>query len=373
MLPQRRKETHDEGDGLRVGFEVHVIGEARQAPATEDRGGVEIGVQIGTGQAKAKPQDSPATPVQRLEAEDSSEPLRTRRLSEAVREVGPAAPYVPRQARKGGSMTVWTFWMAVLTCILAIAAVAAVMSARKNQAQAPDQSIVFTPEQSFSEERAYFLENTSALTREAEALLNQYAAAKSPEQVLPLVREASRVKARLGKLWHPMGGLEKGQAVEASLNDDEVLPALLLRGRRADYSPFGMVFIRENGHLKIDWEASEGIGDAQLSELRASKTVVKGAKVRVKIKPGNFFTPEFPESDFRSYQLIGADPEEFVWAFARKSTPIADSLEVELNESSVLLQKEKAVEATLRISGPLRENVNLFEITEMLHKGWISP
>ncbi|HEY1123283.1 MAG TPA: hypothetical protein VGE67_16840 [Haloferula sp.] len=373
MLPHRKKETLKESDGLRVGFEVHVIGEARQVPATEDRGGVELGVQIGTGQKKAPTDDKVAAPVQRLEAEESSEPLRARRLSEAVNQLGPAAPYVPREQRKGGSLTVWTFLMAAGTCALAIAAVAALMSERKKQALAPDQAPLFAAEQSFGEEKGYFLDNMPALAREAEALLNQYAVAKTPEQVLPLVRDSSRVKARLTALWHPMGGLDKNQGVEPELVDNEVRPALRLKGRKADYAPFGIYFIREDGHLKIDWEASEGIGDAQLSELRASKTVVKGAKVRVTMEPGDFYTPEFPESDYRSYQLIGAKREEFVWAFVRRSTRTAGLLEAELNESSVLLQKEKAVEATLRISGPLRENVNLFEITEMLHKGWISP
>ena len=373
MLPQRRNETHEEGDGLRVGFEVHVIGGPRQVASTEDRGGLEIGLQIGTGQTNATTQDSPAAPVQRLEAEDSPEPLRARRISEVMSEVGPAAPYVPRGRRKERSLTAWTFWMAAGTCGLTVAAVAGVMTMRKKQAKEPDVSIVFAPQESFGQERAYFLEHTSALTREAETLLSQYVAAKSPEAVLPLVRDASRVKDRLMALWQPMGNLQKDRPVEPSLNDSEVRPALLLNGWKADFAPFEMVFVREDGHLKIDWEASEGIGDAQLSELRASKTVVKGAKVRVTVEPGGFYTPEFPEADYRSYQLIGAKREEFVWAFVRKSSPTADLLEAEFNESSVLLEKAKAIPATLRISGPLRENVNLFEITEMLHKGWISP
>jgi hypothetical protein len=370
MLPHRRNETQEEGDGLRVGFEVHVIEGARQARTTEDPGGLEIGLQIGTGQTNAKPQqDSP----QRLEAEGSSEPMRARRISEAINEVGPAAAYVPRKQRKGGSLTTWTFWMGAGTCSLAVAAVAGLMVTRKKQAKAPEQAIVFAPQEAFGEERGYFLEHTSELTREAETLLDHYVAARSPEAVLPLIRDASRVKERLTALWQPMGNLQKDRPVDPALNDNEVRPALLLNGWKADFAPFEMVFVREDGHLKIDWEASEGIGDAQLSELRASKTVVKGAKVRVTVEPGGFYTPEFPESDYRSYQLIGAKREEFVWAFVRKSSPTAELLEAEFNESSVLLEKTKAIPATLRISGPLRENVNLFEITEMLHKGWISP
>jgi hypothetical protein len=263
--------------------------------------------------------------------------------------------------------------MAAGTATLAVAAVAGVMAARTKQAQEPEPAVVFAPQDSFGEEKAYLLEHTAALTREAETLLSQYVTARSPEAVLPLVRDAPRVKERLKALWQPMDGLSEGLPVEALISDNEVRPALILRGAKRDFSHFEVIFVRENGHLKIDWEASHGIGEAQLSELRKSKTVVTGAKVRVVVQPGGFYTPEFPESDYRSYQLVGAGGDEFVWAFVRRSTRTANLLEAEFNENSVLLEKTAAIPATLRISGPLREGVNLFEITEMLHKGWVSP
>jgi hypothetical protein len=374
MLPHKRNETHEEGDGLRAEFEVRVIGGERQAPAPDDRRGLEIGLQIGAGQqSDPEPEHPSVAPVTRLEAEASSEPLRARPISEVIHEVGPAAPYVPRRRRKQRSLTAWTVWMAAGTCTLAVAAVAGVMAVRSKQAQEPEPAIVFVPQESFGEENAYFLEHSSTLTREAEALLDQYAAATSPDEVLPLVRDATRIKERLKALWRPMGSLSKTLPIESLISDSEVRPALVLKGTKGDFTRFEMIFVREKGHLKIDWEASHGIGEAQLSELRSSKTVVTAAKVRVVVQPGSFYTPEFPESDYRSYQLLDAAGKEFVWAFVRRSSPTADLLEGEFNESSVLLEKTAAISATLRISGPLREGVNLFEITEMLHKGWVSP
>jgi hypothetical protein len=374
MLPHRRNEAHEEGDGLRAGFEVRVIGATPPAPVPGGGKDLEIGLQIGTGQTHALPGDVSATPVQRLEAEESPEPLRARSISEVIHEVGPAAPYVPRRRRKERTLTQWTVWMAAGTCTLAVAAVSGVMAARSKQTEEPEPAIVFTAQETFGEEKAYFLEHSSELAREAEALLAQYVAATSPEGVLPLVRDASRVKERLKALWKPLGALSTGRPVESSISDNEVRPALILNGDTATFEKFAMVFVREGGHLKIDWEATYGIGDAQLSELRKSKSVVKGTKVRVVTQPGRgFYTPEFPESDYNSYQLIEAGGEEFVWGFVRKSTPTAKRLEAEFNESSVLLEKTAANPATLRISGPLREGVNLFEITEMLHKGWVSP
>jgi hypothetical protein len=373
MLPHRRNEAHVEDDGLRAGFEVRVIGGTRQAPGTGEDAGLEIGLQIGTGQTNAEPADPSDALVQRLHAKDSAEPLRARPIGEAISEVGPAAPYTPRSRRKGRSLTAWTLWMAAGTCTLTVAAVAGIMATRTKPSQEPEHAIVFAPEESIGEEKAYLLEHAAALSREAETMLNQYVTATSPEAVLPLVRDAARVKDRLKALWQPMGGLSESLPVETLISGNEVRPALILQGTKGDYSSFEITFVRENGQLKIDWEASHGIGEAQLSELRASKTVVKGAKVRVVVQPGGFYTPEFPESDYRSYQLLDAAGKEFVWAFVRRSSRPATSLEAEFNESSVLLEKTAAIPATLRISGPLREGVNLFEITEMLHKGWVSP
>jgi hypothetical protein len=371
MLPQRRNEEHGEGDGLRVGFEVRVIGASRHAPAPEGGKGLEIGLQIGTGQTNPEP-EAAGSPVQRLEAEDPSEPLRARSLSEVISEVGPAAPYVPRR-HKERNLTIWTVWMAAGTCVLAVAGVAGVMASKAKRAQEPQPAIVFAPEKSFGDEKSYFLEHMNEIAQEAEKLLGQYAKATSPDEVLPLVRDGSRVKDRLKALWQPLGPLSESVSVEPIYVDSEVRPSLVLKGRTATFAKFDIVFVRENGHLKIDWEASNGIGDAQLSELRKSNAVVKSAKVRVVVQPREFYTPEFPEADYSSYQLVDATGEEFVWAFVRRGSRTADQLEAEFNQSSVLLEKTAANPATLRISGPLHAGVNLFEITEMLHKGWVSP
>jgi len=124
MLPHKRNDAHEEGDRLRTGFEVHVIGAKRSAPEPSDGKGLEIGLQIGTGQAHGMPGDAAGTQVPRLEAEDAKEPPRARTISEVVNEVGPAGPYVPRGQRKKRSVAAWTVWMGAGTCTLAIAAVA---------------------------------------------------------------------------------------------------------------------------------------------------------------------------------------------------------------------------------------------------------
>lgn len=373
MLPHRKRKEHNPGAKPRTELEVRVIeGSVEEAPPRLEAEVLpEAGIRIGTGAGKSKPDllsfERPRD-VHRLEAEAEPQgPVQARSMSE----LEPAAPQLADSCPKQRNLATWTLWMAVGTVVLAVLAVMA-MSPNDDAAEEPVN--IIATEQFLGEEKTYLLENGPRLTREAEAILKKYSEAKSPAEVLPLVRDASRVKDRLTLLWKPMGPLSSSQPVETRFTDnDSVRPALLLRGETADHSRYEMTFIREDGQLKLDWEASMGIGDVQLAELRKSRSVVKDAKVRVTVKSESFYTSDFPESDYRSYQLSDADREEFVWAFVRRSSPTGERLAREFNESSMVLEEVSEFPATLRISGPQAEGVHLFEITDLLHKGWVSP
>ncbi|MCW1884055.1 hypothetical protein OKA04_04895 [Luteolibacter flavescens] len=355
---------------LEAEAEVEQLPRPRPEPAMEPEQGIRIGMGPSVRRTTAeslefeRPREAQ---IHRLETDEESQaPVQARAMSE----MEPAAPYVPETVVKQRNLAAWTVGMGIGTVALAVLAVLAM---KKDAAPQEDVPSIFVTEDSFGESKTYFLENMPALTREAEALLKKYTEAKSPEEVLPLVRDAARVTDRLKDLWKPMALISTTQPVEALLSESEDRPALVLRGVTTDFLPFEMAFIRDDGRLKIDWEASNGIGDVQLSELRKSQAIVKSTKVRVVVQPGNFYTTEFPETDYRSYQLVDAAKEEFVWAFVRRSSSAAAVLEREFNESSVLMEKSAGFSATLRISGPLSQGVHFFEITEMLHKGWVSP
>lgn len=371
MRPRNLPRPEPETAGAE-GFEVRVIGASPSAAAAPGGGGLEIGLRIGTGAAEPAAMPEATAEVHRLEAAAAVEPVKARPMSVA----GPAGPYVPRRRTKSRNLTLWTTWMAAGTCAAAVAAVAGLMIAGNNKPSAPETGMTFVAKTALDQEKQSFLEDSPAVAREAEALLRRYAAARSAAEVLPLVRQPEAVKERLETLWKPWGSepaLAAGSAVESAILGDEGRPALVLSGRKGDFSRFHTVFIREGGQVKLDWEASEGIGEVQVAALREGHKVVKDALVRAIVRPGGFYTPEFPEQEYRSYQLLDASSQEFVWAFVRLDSPAAAALTAEFNEGSVLLEKTAEVRAVVKVSGPLREGVNLFVITEMLHKGWVTP
>lgn len=346
-----------------------MIGGGKPAPVSDQGAGVEIGLRIGPGRAEAQVIDAPDDhPVHRLE---SVEPLRVKPMDTA----GPADPDVPRESHARHGMARWMVWMSVGTCAIAIAAVGALMAARKDIPQKVREDLPVKPVDAAGQENDYFVRHSTELAAKAEKILERYAAADSVADVLPLVRDAGRVESRMAGHWKPWGSapaFAKGTPPENFVIENAGRSALGMTGLKADFSRFEVYFVLQKGELKLDWEASHGIGDVQIDELRTGK-VVKDKMVRAVIRPGNFHTPEFPETGFRSYQLLDKDGQNFVWAFARIDAPVAALLEEEFNENSILLEKSGSLNATVRVSGPMENGVSLFLLTEMLHKGWVTP
>lgn len=372
MLPKKRK-GGDEGGGGRGGFEVRRIGGSRNTPAEAGERGLEMGLRIGVGEARERSRGaSSGDPVHRLEA--AAEPLQARPMSEA----GPALPVEPGRRRKPRrGLGHWTAWMAGATVALAVAVVIGMTLAGKqrNAGRGAGPAYEFEQVTKLDEDHRFFLENAGELIGQGQAMLERYAAARTVEEVLPLVRDRDRVKERLERWWRPWGSekhFAPGEEIGSYLIDPPPRPAIGLAGRKGDFSRFDMVFVREDGQLKLDWEASEGIGDVQIADLQAG-TAPAGGLVRAVVQPSTFYTAEFPEAEFRSYRLEDTAGNHFVWGFARQGSAVAAALDVEFNEGSVLLEKSAEVRATLRLGDSGKSAAKCHEITEMLHKGWVSP
>jgi hypothetical protein len=370
MLPQRKNEISENGD-RRSGFQVHVIGGGATVPAGGGASGLEIGLRIGAGMP-AERAAGEAPSVLRLEPGAEVEPPRARPMSEA----GPGDPSVTlARRRKGLGVSQWTGWMSVASCVLAVAAVVGLLVRGKSAPQAADAAanFVFEEESRLDAGQEYFMANSGRLIAEAEALLERYAGATSVEQALRRVRDAERVKERMHRLWRPWGGttLALGEAAQGEVETGE-RPSIRLSGRRGDFTPFVLSFVREGERLVLDWEASFGIGEVQIPELRAG-AAAEGALVRAIVRPDAYYTRDFPEDSFRSYLLLGADGETSVWAYAPRNSSAAAALAETFNEGSVLLEAGSDTRATLRVSGPSEAGGKSFVITEMLHKGWVTP
>lgn len=372
MLPQKRNEVAENGE-RRAAFEVRVIGAADPVSAGGGSSGLEIGLRIGDGASGARVAEAAAeAPVLRLEAGGDPEPPLGRPMSEA----GPCDPAVTlARRRKGLGVKGWTGWLSVASCVLAVAAVLGLLVRGKSAApaEAEETAYVFEEEQALDAAEEDFVTNSGKLIAEAEEVLEHYAKATSVEQALRRVRDPERVKERMRRLWQPWGGatLAPGEAAQGEVETGR-RPSIRLTGRRGDFTPFVLNFVRDGDRLVLDWEAGFGIGEVQIAELRDG-AAADGALVRAIVRPDSYYTRDFPEESFRSYQLLDATGEIGVWAYAALDSAAAAALAETFNEGSVLLESGSDTRATLRVSRADGAAGKGLVITEMLHKGWVSP
>ena len=377
MLPERKKEAAEAG-GSRGGFEVHVIGgSAPAAAALESAGpGVEFGLVIGTGTKRNRVvPESDGAPVHRLEAEENGEPLKARAMSE----VGPAVPRAgSRSRRKRPGLQRLTLWMGIGVCAVTVVAVGGLLALRKGDAEAnlpteaPVSLEVLSPAQV---EEAYFVTHANELTEQAESMLRKYASAAKADEALPFLRDKDRLRRVVQEKWKPWNSDPKFSGTDeivTAVSVETARPSVVVEGRKGDFSPFSAIFTRENGKLVLDWEATEGIGGLQIADLR-SGAVASETVVRAVVSPSDYFTPDFPEASYRSYRLTDISGDQLVWAYAAVDSPVAAALKSGLNEDSFIMKEDSGMSVTLKLSGPLRPGSNQYQITEILHKGWVSP
>jgi hypothetical protein len=274
----------------------------------------------------------------------------------------------------------WWIWTAIGTTILIAGSVATVVALNATRQAA---STHVSPLSGFEIEKvelderfALFQEDPIRLQAEAARLLADYAAATSPEQLLPLVRGQATVAGPLRTTWQPWPApphLDGRKALQFAYTDNLKPPFLVVFGKRSDQIPFRAYFVREGEHLKLDWEATEGICDIPIHELPGA-TGVRQALVRCEVEAKPFHTTAFPETRFRSFLLSTADQQAWIWGYGERDGETELRLKALLDTGSAFLEQKTRERATLRITAdPGRDLPNQFLITEMLHIDWVRP
>jgi hypothetical protein len=183
------------------------------------------------------------------------------------------------------------------------------------------------------------------------------------------------VKPDFLRKWQAWGAdplFANHQPFEMRVETSGPRPYIQISGMKGDFSSFQAVFVRQGDKMLLDWEATAGTGDLDMSGLQAGEEA-KNALLRAVVSSAVTFTPEFPEAKYRSYRLADGSGGRSAWAYAEIGSPAAMALSREMNEGSFLMDKYSSVAFTLKVSGPVSPGSNQYLITETLHKGWVSP
>lgn len=231
----------------------------------------------------------------------------------------------------------------------------------------------FQPEGPIQQVEGFELEGSSE--PDARKLLETYAKATRIEEVIPLIRNGQSLTPRLELDWQPWNPPSNWQGIQNATWSVSSVGARghgILIGVKPDFSNFRAYFVRDHNTLKIDWEATQGLSDADFPTL--VRGVGSGGLVRAKVKPFHYYTQLFPEDTFRSYRLSSPDGEEVVWGYAPIGSKSDEKL-LEFFQPSVILDPTKnELPVTLRLEpAPNNAQKNQWLISEMVHIEWVSP
>ena len=154
---------------------------------------------------------------------------------------------------------------------------------------------------------------------------------------------------------------------------------LEVTGLREDRSPYTAFFVLQEKRVVLDWDATIGWSEMPIEQLKKEKPR-KEMLVRCRVSKDPSFDQSFGETSYSGYVLAGEVPDEFIFAYVDLDTArgraIDRDMRLLLNYGSFVTTDppKKNVRATMRVG--FRESVGedgIFEITEYLHDGWVTP
>ncbi len=210
---------------------------------------------------------------------------------------------------------------------------------------------------------------------DAKRTIQSFSAAKSVEDVLPLIRDRERVEPGLRNRWKPMdvpANWTIPDNSEWAIRKSGKRDFGYLGGLLPDITPFHFYFVRQDGRIVLDWEASTAFSETPFAEL--SKGQGTGGITRGIISPADLYTFSLTEADYQCFRIMAADQQSSIWAYAKRKTPLVEQLSGLFIQGAIPREMFNEYPITVRLEkAPADSLPNQWVITEMLHIDWISP
>lgn len=267
----------------------------------------------------------------------------------------------------------WLLAAGAGAAVLLVAALAAQELLLTTKKQVPAVPLELLEEVKIEEVKGFEMDGACEAT--ARSMVAAYAKAKTAAEVLPLLRDAARLAPRLNREWQPWHAPASWQPAadaEWTVAEANGRGYGCLSGRRPDFALFRAYFVRDGQALRLDWEATAGLGDTSFATLRDGLGM--GGMIRAYLTPENFYSQIFPETEYRSYQLLAPDREQVVWGYVKTDSAVADALLKVFESAASRGAAGVRQPLTLRLTAPPKgSQKNQWLIGEMLHIDWVCP
>lgn len=220
-----------------------------------------------------------------------------------------------------------------------------------------------------------FQQDPGKAQEECLSVLRRYSTATTLQDVLPLVRTSSEIKAALATSWKPWPSapiLDDGTC-DATFDETSGRAYFMIHGSLQNGKPFTAYFVSQGNKLVLDWEATMGHGEMSLAEI-LRHAPEKPVTMRLSLTPSPYYMPSLSEKEYESYRIQDITNENYGWAYVVRDSPAHQQIQVMLQSGAILLEQLNESTATVKIQKIKDHNrENQFFITDMLHKGWVMP
>ena len=201
----------------------------------------------------------------------------------------------------------------------------------------------------------------------AEPATEKFLAATSVDQILPLVRDSEKMRAKIYD-YYPNGKIAAiaiskfNFSGNISYKDSSAAVSILTR----DFEVVQLAFFDGKDGLKIDWESWVGWSEMPWDKLIESKPQ-RPILVRAMLRTVDYYNYGFTDdSKWRAYQLSSPDGAHTLYGYIERSS----LLDIRLRPP----EKSDSVAVTLKIRFPEgEENRDQVVIHDMVSDGWVLP
>ena len=334
--------------------------------------------------------------VERLEITEDPKSVRSKRRSredsdseDASRRVEPSGTAVHKPAETtvrrqdddwGTHQSHPVRWMVIggvciLVILVAAVAIRPLISKRTaNSETAPGQSLNAVNEPAIIYDPANF-DMGGNTAGEAQQMLNRYAQAKTVDEVLPMIRNSGELEPILRKQWTPLwpeGDWEVPESAEWTIRKVEDRDFACLSGPMPDLSAFQYYFLRQDGKLLIDWEASTGYGFLSFKEL--AKGGNHAGVIRAEVSVSDMYTFTVPDDQYVCLRMMGPDRETLLWGYLKRGSAAEQQMRRLFEPGPIIREKGYLYRVTIRIEpAPADSLPNQWIISDFLHIDWLNP
>lgn len=189
---------------------------------------------------------------------------------------------------------------------------------------------------------------------------------RHPESSLELLKTRDDIFA-------PAPVLDRLDAWQLAVNDYHAQAHAVFSGKRIDGTPFEYFFIATESGPLMDWEASAAYSVIPIPELIARRPSGEH-EIRARVRKGNVYLEGYNDAEWSSWELLTADSQQSLWALVPKDGDIDRTFRDWLNYGQFILELKEEELATVKVRAAGSGRFpRLFEVTELVNRGWVKP